>query len=479
MANCVQCGRRLPPFSFGKKICKWCVQYEAAQRGEVSDDAVQPVIPAPWQQRRFSPVAITQALIGINALVFVAMLMAGGSITGGTSDQLIRWGANAGFLTVGGQWWRLLTCMFLHIGVLHILFNMWCLWDLGALCEALYGRWTFLTVYVISGLSGSLMSVAWQPGRVSAGASGAIFGLAGALIASFWLGEFSAPREAVRGALRSVVMFAVYNLLFGAISGRTDNAAHIGGLLAGFVMGVLIARIAPDGDRPLRRAIVLLPVLLAIVAGAGYLQHARAYLIHTRQARILLEQNKPDEAMREFKTAVRQRPDYAPAHFGLAYIYTEKDRPEEAESEWQCVTQLDPRNAGAHYELGLLYLDLGRLEPARKAFRQMLAIDSNSAYAHIGLGMAFATEHDFLKAIDEYKIAARLDPNAEGLYYNIGLAYSRLNLPDPAIAAFRQAVSQSDDYKTELALASAYQAKGMQPQAEAALRRAAQLKKTK
>src|SRR5260370_22111755 len=107
---------------------------------------------------------------------------------------------------------------------------MWCLWDLGRLAESLYGHWTFGAVYLITGLAASVTSVAWHPTGLSAGASGAIFGIAGALISSFYLGEFSLPRAAVAGTLRSVVMFAGYNLVFGAMWGRTDNAAHVGGL---------------------------------------------------------------------------------------------------------------------------------------------------------------------------------------------------------------------------------------------------------
>ena len=169
MANCIKCGRRLPPLTFGKKICTWCVQYEAAQRGEVAEDAIQPVMPAPWARQQSTGPVVTKALIGINAAVFVGMVLTGVSITAPSGQQLIHWGANSGMLTVGGQWWRLFTSMFLHIGVIHIAFNMWCLWDLGAMCESLYGRWTFLTVYLISGLSGSLLSVWWRPAGLSAG----------------------------------------------------------------------------------------------------------------------------------------------------------------------------------------------------------------------------------------------------------------------------------------------------------------------
>src|SRR5258708_4537520 len=257
MAKCSQCGRALPAFSFGKRICQWCVQHEAARRGEIGEDAVQQVMPAPWVRRSGIP-TVTEAIFGINIAVFVGMALAGVSITDPTTQELLRWGANSARLTLAGDWWRLVTSMFLHIGIIHIALNMWCLWSLGALCESLYGPWTFAAVYLISGVSGSLASIYYHPYGVSAGASGAIFGLAGALISAYSLGEFSTPRSVVAASLRSVVGFAAYNLVFGAISGITDNAAHVGGLAGGLVLGALIARVAPHEDDLLRRMAVVL-----------------------------------------------------------------------------------------------------------------------------------------------------------------------------------------------------------------------------
>src|ERR1700675_3554525 len=267
MANCVQCGRQLPGFSFGKKLCRWCVQHEAAQRGE--DSPYQRVESAPWARRQSSSMAVTQAIFGINVAVFVVMLLSGVSMLSNPSGQdLVRWGANFGPLTVGGEWWRLLTCVFIHGGLLHIAFNMWCLWDLGRLAESVYGHWTLAAVYLITGLAASLASLFWHPVGLSVGASGAIFGIAGALVASFYLGEFSLPRAAITGTLRSVVIFVGYNLFFGAIIAHTDNAAHIGGLLMGLLLGALIARVAPQSDDVGRRVGVLLVGLVWVFAGA-------------------------------------------------------------------------------------------------------------------------------------------------------------------------------------------------------------------
>jgi rhomboid protease GluP len=273
MANCTQCGRSLPPFSFGKKICQWCAQHEAYQRGEVVEDARQPVVPAPWVRGDAGGISLTQVIFGINVAVFLGMALATSSTMNFTGPDLARWGANFGPYTLSGEWWRLLTAVFVHGGIIHIAFNMWCLWNLGALCEVLYGRWTYAALYLICGVGASLGSVAWNPRVLSVGASGAIFGLAGALLAAFKLGEFSVPRAALSGTLRSIGAFVVYNLIFGAALSGVDNAAHVGGLLTGLIVGALIALFAPQQGHGPRRAIIFLLVLLALSGAAMGLAH--------------------------------------------------------------------------------------------------------------------------------------------------------------------------------------------------------------
>jgi rhomboid protease GluP len=276
MAKCAQCGRQLPPLSFGKKICQWCAEYEAMKRGDVSEDAPQKVMPVAWTASG-SGRLVTQILVGVNVAVFIAMAMAGVSLTEPTIRQLLVWGANAGPFTFGGQWWRLITYMFVHGGVFHIVFNLWCLWDLGILCENLYGPWMYLAIYFLSGIAGGLGSVAWHPINVSVGASGAIFGLAGALIASFKLGEFSLPAGAISGLLRNLLIFVVINVIWGFASSITDNGAHLGGLLMGAIMGALVAVVSPDSRRIGRRTAVV--VLSCAVVGAAW---ALLYRLLTR-----------------------------------------------------------------------------------------------------------------------------------------------------------------------------------------------------
>ena len=473
MANCVQCGRQLPALTFGRKLCQWCVQHEAAQRGE--DSPIQRVEPAPWLRSQSSSMAVTQAIFGINVAVFVAMSLAGVSMLDNPSGQdLVHWGANFGPLTVSGQWWRLLTCVFIHGGLLHIAINMWCLWNLGRLAESLYGHWTFAAVYLITGLAASLASLIWNPVVLSVGASGAIFGIAGALIASFYLGEFSLPRAAMSGVLRSVLIFAGYSLVFGAMSRSTDNAAHVGGLLMGLLLGALIALVAPQHDDAVRRVGVLLAGIVLVYGGAAWLHHSHAYVLHAANGQRLLTENNADQAIAELQTAVRQRPGYVPAHYGLARAYWVKGDFASAGGEFKRVIELNPKDERAYFYLGMAYLEQKRPQPAREIFAQLLRVNPKSPDAHFGLGAVSSDEQKYPEAIEEFNLTAKLDPDYDGVYQEMGLAQARLKLYDDAITSFLKQQKIGDNPENENALASAYEAKGMHHEAEDASQRAKQ-----
>ena len=474
MANCVQCGRQLPALTFGKKLCQWCVQHEAAQRGE--DSPIQRVEPAPWMRQQSSSMAVTQVIFGINVAVFVAMTLAVGvsMLNNPAGQDLVRWGANFGPLTASGQWWRLLTCVFVHGGLLHIAFNMWCLWDLGRLAESVYGHWTFAAVYLIAGLAASLTSVVWNPVILSVGASGAIFGIAGALIASFYLGEFSLPRAAMTGMLRSVVMFVGYNLFFGAVIARTDNAAHVGGLIMGLLLGALIAKVAPGHDDFLRRIAVLFVGAFLVVGGVMWLQRSHGYMVHAQNGVELLDEGKTDEAIAELRKSVSLRPDFAAAHGALARAYSTKRDFDNAAAEMKRVIVLNPRNVVAYYSLGMIYLEQKIPSKAQDTFAQLLKIDPNSADGHAGLAAALSDQHRNLEALEQYKRVAALDSGYQGVYYNMGVTQARLKLYDDAIASLLKQRQTSDDAESENLLADVYEAKGMKSEAEGARQKAQQ-----
>ncbi len=185
-------------------------------------------------------ISVTSALLALNVGIFGLMLTQGMHPMQPALDDLIRWGANYGPKTTQGEWWRLFTCMFLHIGVLHLLFNMVVLWNVGGFMEQLLGSTGFLVLYLLAGLLGSVASVAWNPFVVSAGASGAIFGLYGGLLA-FLVRHRDVQRQDFLAALRTnTLAFLGYNLVFGFIQQGIDMAAHLGGLAGGFVCGLAL-----------------------------------------------------------------------------------------------------------------------------------------------------------------------------------------------------------------------------------------------
>ncbi|MFZ1132610.1 MAG: rhomboid family intramembrane serine protease [Terriglobales bacterium] len=421
-----------------------------------------------------SSMIVTQAIFGINVAVFVAMTLAGVSLTSPTEAELVHWGANFGPQTIGGEWWRLLTCVFVHIGIIHIAFNMWCLWGLGKLAESVYGHWTFGAVYLITGIAASVTSLAWNPGGTSAGASGAIFGIAGALIASSYLGSFTMPAAAVPGMLRSVLMFVGYNLVFGMMSGHTDNAAHVGGLVSGLILGALIAKVAPQSDDLGRRLSVLLVVAVLVYGGAAWLHQSHAYLFHAASGQKLLTENHADQAIEELKTAVRQRPGYLPAHYELARGYWIKGDFANAESEFKRVIAINPKDERAYFYLGMAYLEQKEAQPARDDFSQLLKVNAKSADAQFGLAEVSTLERKYPEALEEYQRTLQLDPDYDGVYQEMGLVQGRLGLYDDAIASFLKQQKAGDNSDNEKALARAYEAKGMHREAAQAGERAKQ-----
>jgi rhomboid protease GluP len=473
MANCIRCGRQLPPLSF-KKICQWCVQHEAGQQGDESD-AKQVVIPAPWIRRSQSSISLTQIIFGANIAVFLAMALASGSVIDFPGPTAVHFGANYGPYTLSGDWWRLLTYMFLHAGIIHIAFNMWCLWDLGALCESLYGRWTFGAIYLLTGITGGLGSLAWNPGTFTVGASGAIFGLAGALIASFYLGEFSLPRIAIQGTLRSLVVFAVFNLFFGSMLGGVDNACHIGGLIGGLILGALIARLAPESDRPLKRAGVLLFVFLLVGGSAFGVQRWRGASMRFGRA-IADAREKADQQIGKLEKKAADQSQNPDAHSDLAQAYFRAGRLIDGESELKKVLELQPQNTAALAQLGAVYLRLDQPKQAQDAFSKLVQQEPAGATGHAGLGAVYAEQQNHGAAIDEYRTALRLQPQSHGIYYRLGMSQAQLKQYDDAIASYLKEQQQSgDDADLEEALAEAYEAKGMAKQAQEARTKAAQM----
>jgi rhomboid protease GluP len=177
---------------------------------------------------------ITPILINLNLLIFILMAVSGVNILLPDNDSLINWGANFRPVTLEGGWWRLLTSCFLHIGIFHLFMNMYALLYIGILLEPHIGRTRFIATYLLTGITASITSLWWHDLTISAGASGAIFGIYGVFLAMLTTNLIE--KSARKSLLTSIGIFMVYNLLNG-MKGGIDNAAHIGGLISGLMIG--------------------------------------------------------------------------------------------------------------------------------------------------------------------------------------------------------------------------------------------------
>jgi membrane associated rhomboid family serine protease len=212
-------------------------------------------------------------LVLANIAVFVAMLIARKTLAPALDPTLLLdWGANFGPLTVGGQWWRLVSSMFLHADWLHLLLNMWVLWNVGRQAERLYGTPLFAFIYFASGICGSLARTVWEPGVSSVGASGAIFGVVGALLAMLLNPAARIPKSIAFAYWPSTLLFVLVNLVSGMQSPFVDNAAHIGGLLGGLAFGWLCVRPIEREQRSAlpTRSIVASGLLALVIGGASF-----------------------------------------------------------------------------------------------------------------------------------------------------------------------------------------------------------------
>lgn len=177
---------------------------------------------------------VTYTLIGINILVFLAMYLFGNGST--DSLTLLKFGANYGPSITSGEYYRLITSAFLHVGVIHLLMNMYSLYIIGSQLETFYGKWKYLCIYLGSALAGSLMSLLFTPNYISAGASGAIFGLLGALL---YFGYHY--RVYLGNVMKSqIIPLILLNLGMGFLIAGVDNAAHVGGLIGGILLSMML-----------------------------------------------------------------------------------------------------------------------------------------------------------------------------------------------------------------------------------------------
>ena len=243
------------------------IERQPLAREDVADNRPGPgSVPAATR-----PPVVMLSLLAINAIVFLSMVLSGVSPFDPAADALLRWGASYGPAVTHGEWWRIGAAMFLHIGVLHLLMNMYVLFVSGAISERLFGSAGFAALYVLCGMAGSVASLWWHPNSIGAGASGAIFGLYGGLFGFLIARRRDVSADALQALGKSGLGFVIANLAIGALNPRIDMAAHVGGLIAGVPLGLALAQplATPAAYRLFRVAAVTVAGIAAIAGAAA------------------------------------------------------------------------------------------------------------------------------------------------------------------------------------------------------------------
>jgi membrane associated rhomboid family serine protease len=313
-------------------------QAVVARLHRLKDEAIRRrTEPEPFRDalRERTPLAIvTPALIGLNVLVFFFMLFGSGSLS--DPETLVSWGGNFGPRTTNGEWWRLVAAMFVHTGFLHLLVNIAGLTQAGLMLERLAGQMTLVLVYLAAGILASLESLSSGPVDVTVGASGAIFGVYGLLVAALMWGLLQRPRveapvQSVQTldlldlretfvpsepstpsepdnrslaiplkALKELAPAAAIFFLYNALDGVTT--AELSGLVAGFACGLVLARQVKDSKPPVFHVAAAMAATAVIVIASAALLRGVADVRPEMAEVVALE----DRTARKYEAAVGQ-----------------------------------------------------------------------------------------------------------------------------------------------------------------------------
>ena len=400
---------------------------------------------------------VTPALITANVAYFAIAVLHGVSPLTPERQQLLDLGASYGPLVFDGEWWRVSSANFVHIGFLHLLLNMWCLWSLGNAAERMFGNLTFLWIYLLSGIGGSLASLAWHPSILSAGASGAVFGITGALVSMLYFGHILVPPQVVRQLLSSLAFFVGFNLLLGSMLEGVDNAGHIGGLAAGLGLGAALHRPLPSGRRPWHRFLIVPAAVLLFVSAARFVMEKSAddpYLLAARARELAAEGNK-EASIAALQKAAALAPDSAPLLNELGSAYLDSGRTEDAVHSFERAVELDPQLYEPQRNLAVSLALAGRREEATEAFRIARQMEPGDVSLYVISSQLLMEANRMDEAVSVLEEALTWAPESAPVESQIGLVRLRRGENEPALEAFRKAVAlepENAEHHNRLAL---------------------------
>jgi rhomboid protease GluP len=296
----------------------------------------------------------TTVLLAINLTVFVGMVVTGAGLLEFDPRAALNWGGNYGPWTLNGDWWRLITAGFVHGGLIHLAFNMWCLLSLGQLSERLFGKFQTFFIYLLTGVGGALLSIAHNPKHLEVGASGAIFGIAGALLAGVKFGNLAISEGQKRSVISSMIFFVGVNFVLGAgiLGSNIDNFCHLGGFITGLLIGV------PMGGFAQHRKIFQWATLLVttIVLVFAYKELVQKYSIpeQLKQAQLALEHRDYSRAIQLIEEYTSSHPNDGDAWNMLGDLYAITNQRQKAITSFQRALEANPDSETAKRALAEL-----------------------------------------------------------------------------------------------------------------------------
>lgn len=405
--------------------------------------------PGVLRPQAYRPIT-TYILLGINLVMFLLVTLTDASShpplrafllrtftgIGADRDLLLRFGASAGPLIRQGEYWRLIMPMFLHIGLVHFLVNNYALLVLGLLLERVYGFGRFALIYVSAGIASSFASMTFSH-EVSAGASGAIFGIAGAMLVTGYLHREAVPRRWMRAFGAGMIPFIVLNLFMGyALRRWVDNWAHLGGLAGGMLLAAIIPPPRPDMIRDgtaEQQSLAIAMVSAAVVATAMF-----ATLIHIRPAsaltRLLVDgnalhaQHQDGKAIERYREAARLAPRDERPHDELGLLYLDQKHGDDAAREFQEALRLNPDSPIALAGLALAHRLKGDLAKAQQ-FESSLDAKFPTADGQLELAEFYTRYNFYVEAIRHYGKVLQMEPNQATAHNNLAWLYATADDP--------------------------------------------------
>jgi rhomboid protease GluP len=464
MPACARWGKKFSGFSFGStaptecRECRRAFPQIAAQRSSSTPVALTG---DELLLLGGDPPVVTRAIIAIDVLIFLAMVISGISWTEPGYLDLVRWGADFSPLTLSGEWWRLLTSTFIHIGIVHIALNMWCLWSLGPVLERLMGWRAYLLTYIVSGLAGSEASLFWRPWGGGAGASGAIFGVAGAFFSFLLLKKAPISPEFAKKRLKSVAIFIFYNLFLGAAALRVNNAAHIGGLIAGIILGAVLPCVYSRGEESgassvpslgdssgeqsqVRRLVAVGFVSVLVLVGvAGAIAKHNASIAEYGKAVSLIQEHNAERAIPHLQSAISKDPKNVIALEMLGILLLDRNNPAEAWIPLRKAVDFDRNDLALRHNLALAFIGAGFSEYASEEIawaRKRQGEDQASA--NFILGLASYRDRNYPDAVKYLRLAIGNRKDFFEAQNLLGIVYSAMGDRDEARKLYSAVLAQ-------------------------------------